>query len=144
LTARAHWADRPVLRDLLWFLVLPAKLRVWLIATGRLDPRLGRRSRVFRAWIALGWLLRRAGCFAVGHRWPGPLTDAEAARFGRRASEYGPSSWQRCYRCDLYRHRSVAPVGAWTYGRGKLPWCGLPAMNPWTRVKRAPKGVVRG
>jgi hypothetical protein len=40
--------------------------------------------------------------------------------------------------------RDDGSVGAWTYGRGKLPFCGLPAMNPWTRAKRAPKGVVRG
>lgn len=25
-----HWADKPVLRDLFWFLVLPYRLRVWL------------------------------------------------------------------------------------------------------------------
>lgn len=108
-----------------------------------IDPRPYVGSRPYRAWIGLGWLLRRAVCFAIGHHWPGPLSDAEAAQFGRRASDYGPSDWQRCYRCDSYRSRYVQQrlilddifgqwaIGEWTYGRGDLPSCGLPAVNPW-------------
>ena len=28
--AMKHWADKPILRDLLWFLVLPHQLRLWV------------------------------------------------------------------------------------------------------------------
>jgi hypothetical protein len=27
---RKHWADRPILRDFFWFLVLPYRFKQWL------------------------------------------------------------------------------------------------------------------
>jgi len=34
-----HWADKPILRDLFWFLVLPYRLKQWLRADSQINER---------------------------------------------------------------------------------------------------------
>jgi len=65
-----HWADRPILRDLLWFLVLPHQAKRWVRAGGVETPRVARRQRGHIEaddgpfnWI--GWTIR-VGLLVVG------------------------------------------------------------------------------